>query len=254
MPCASQHRRLQFPSITMPWIPFCFVSPTLASTSEAGVISVIPWDWSIVFVLRSHVHGWRHAPCRVWLFFGVLHVFPFHCVVSVWCVVISEPGEFRVVHAPHDCVLGHRLGVLAGGPIAAAQELRLGGAVCHWGSGVVRTPGSSWPRFSCCAGSIFSLVGGPVHDVSAGPELGFPDGPALELVVLVSEAWCQRFFRVIADLPVLGSAAGRLADDRVGGAVFTVGGPRCLVLRLSKLSLYTMPVTPALRTPGDGPA
>ena len=58
------------------------------------------------------------------------------CVVSLWCVVISEPGEFRVVHAPHDYVLGHRLGVLAGGPIAAAQELRFGGAVCPGGQGL----------------------------------------------------------------------------------------------------------------------
>ena len=61
LPWASQHRRLQFPSIPMPWIPSCFVPPALASTSDAEVISVIPWDWSIVFVPRSHVHSRRHA-------------------------------------------------------------------------------------------------------------------------------------------------------------------------------------------------
>ena len=65
-PLASQHRRLQFPSITMPWIPSCFVPPALASTSEAGVISVIPWDWSLELVrrLRSPLSRPQPASCR----------------------------------------------------------------------------------------------------------------------------------------------------------------------------------------------
>ena len=184
-PWASQHRRLHFPSITMPWIPSWFVPSVLALTSEAGVISVIPWDWSLGLVrrLRSSLSRPQPAACRragsgfssaFRMFFlsmrGIsypqllligyclpnllltfVHIrglfgpiacffapetFFVICVVSVWCVVISEPREFRVVHAPHDYVLGHRLGVLAGGPIAAAQELRLGGAVCPGGQGL----------------------------------------------------------------------------------------------------------------------
>ena len=219
LPWASQHRRLHFPSITMPWIPSCFVPPALASTSEAGVISVIPWDWSLELVrrLRSPLSRPQPASCRragsgfssVFLMFclsmrGIscpellligyclpnllltfIHIrglfgpiacffapetFFVICVVSVWCVVISEPGEFRVVHAPHDYVLGHRLGVLAGGPIAAAQELRFGGAVCPGGQGLsaLRAVLGRGPRLY-----RFHLFLFPFR-VSAGPELGFP--------------------------------------------------------------------------------
>ena len=225
-PCASQHRRLQFPSITMPWIPSCFVPSVLASTSEAGVISVILWDWSLGLVrrLRSSLSrpqpasfrragsgfssvfrtfclSMRGISCSELLLIGyclpnLLLIFipirglfgPVACF-SCWrrfssCAVISEPGEFRVVHAPHDYVLGHRLGVLAGGPIAAPPGTPFWWCGLSWGSGVVRTPGSSWPRSSVVPVPSFPLS---VQGFRR-PGVGISRLPALGLVVLVSEA------------------------------------------------------------------
>ena len=127
-----------------------------------------------------------------------------------------------MVHAPHDYVLGHRLGVLAGGPIAAAQELRFGGAVCPGGQGLsaLRAVLGRGPRLY-----RFHLFLFPFR-VSVGPRVGIPRLPALELVVLVSEAGAALLERIaFRAFACTGKCCGGLADDRVGGAVFTVGGP-----------------------------